>query len=315
MSVGPTTSILLKAAKVARRQRITASYSAVTQACVDTGDTADGAELVSEHPDLHRWSLPASDAVAMVHTSLDEAWALLRGAQLLEQQPVPVVRPHYRHVRTHGARAVTFWHQPGRRHGDPAVSAWVTAAVHSIHPKSALWLEPHDPFDGLLDALADADVDEAGQWFLREHAARLREEWERIVWPTPPTVILGDTRTAACYDDGRCPRLLLRRPLRLGRREWDLVAARWRTELLRGHPVDLHAYTSAYTSRARPDLVPYDQIGAWPDYQTVRDVVVLTAVMETVRRSHLYGTARQRAAHQIACLRGAHQLPWNWGQR
>ncbi|UKZ02819.1 hypothetical protein BOQ63_001405 (plasmid) [Streptomyces viridifaciens] len=314
VSVGPTTTALLKVTKAARRQQITAGYSALTQVCVVTGDNPDRAELVSEHP-IQAWSLPASAAVALVHTDLDEAWALLRAARLLEQESVAVVRPHYDCVRTAGGRAVTFWHQPGRRQDDPAVSAWATASVHGVHPKLALWLEPHDPFDGLLEGLTDADVDEAGQWFLREHAAWLREEWERIDWPTPPTVILGDTRMARCYDDGRCPRLLLRRPPRLGRREWDLVAARWRAEFLRGRPVDLQAYTAAYTSRARPDVaLPYDRIGTWDGYQSVRDVVALTAVMDTVRRSHLDGRARQLAAHQIACLRGAHQRPWDWGR-
>ncbi|MFF2123215.1 hypothetical protein ACFVXH_38425 [Kitasatospora sp. NPDC058184] len=49
--------------------------------------------------------------------------------------------------------------------------------------------------------------------------------------------------------------------------------------------------------------------------QTVRDTVVLTTVMNTVRRARLDANIRQEAAHRIACLRGAHPVPWNWGPR
>ncbi|MER7671335.1 hypothetical protein ABTY61_23115 [Kitasatospora sp. NPDC096128] len=313
MSVGPSTRMLLNVVKAGRQRQITASYSTLAQVCVAT---ADGAELVNDHPDVQTWSLPASDAVALVHANPGESWTLLRSAQLLEQQSVAVVPPHYRTVRTAGGRAVTFWHPPGRRHDDAAVSAWLTASIHTVHPKTALWLDPHDPFHGLLDSLADAEVDQAGKRFLREHTARLREDWDRIDWPTPPTVILADTGMARAHEDSRCPRLLLRRPLRLGRREWDLVAARWKAELLRGHPADLDAYTRAYTARARRDLVQlHDQLATWSGYRSVRDVLVLTEVMRTVARAELDGRARQLAQHQIACLRGTHQLPWTWGRR
>lgn len=315
MSVGPRTRTLTRITSETRRRAVAAAYAALAEVCKDTGDNTSQAELISEHPH-HAWWLPASNALALVHADADEAGTLLRGARLLDEHQVAVVLPDYDHVRIARGCAVTFWCSPGRPLRDAAVSAWATAAVHRIRPGSALWLEDHDPFNGLLDGLDDAALDEAGQSFLRERTAELREEWDRAEWPTPPTVILGAPVMASCYDDGSHPRLFPQRPLWRGHREWDLVAARWRTELLRGRRDDLHAYTTAYTSHGRADLAPpYGQIGAWPDCQTVRDVVVLTAVMDTVRRAHLDAHLRRQAAHQVACLRGAHQLPWNWGRR
>ncbi|MER7673112.1 hypothetical protein ABTY61_32285 [Kitasatospora sp. NPDC096128] len=311
MSVGPRTSTLTQITSTARRRDVAATYAALTQACVITGDDARRAELVGEHPQ-HAWWLPASNALALVHSDLEDASVLLRAARLLERHRVAVVPPYYDEVRACSGFGVTFWYPPGRRRfGDEPVSAWVSAAVHRIHPDSASWLADHDPFDGLLDGLDDALLDEAGRWFLRERAAELREQWERIEWPSPPTVVLGVRRMVECRDAGAGPRLVLRRPLWRGHREWDLTAARWRSELLRGRPADLAAFTAAYASHGRP----FDGLGAWPDYQVVRDVVVLAEVMDTVRRAHVDVHLRQQAAHQVACLRGAHQGPWNWGRR
>ncbi|MFD5462825.1 hypothetical protein ACFWIQ_08340 [Kitasatospora sp. NPDC127059] len=315
MSVGPRTRALTRITSEARRHQVAAAYAALTQACTDTGDNAARAELISEHPQ-HAWWLPASNALALVHADADEAGALLRGVRVLDEHRVAVVVPDYDRVRIAHGQAVTFWRHPGQPVRDAAASARATAAVHRIHPNSALWLEDHDPFNGLLDGLDDTTLDEADQWFLRRCSAELREEWDRVEWPTPSAVILGARGMAACYDAGPNPGLFPQRPLWRGHREWDLVAARWRSELLRGHRDDLHAYTAAYTAHGRAELAPpYSQIGAWPDYQTVRDVVVLTAVMDTVRRAHLDAHLRRQAAHQVACLRGAHQPPWNWGRR
>ncbi len=61
--------------------------------------------------------------------------------------------------------------------------------------------------------------------------------------------------------------------------------------------------------------MPYDRIGAWSGYQVVRDVVVLTAVMDTVRRARLDPRTRDLARHQVACLRGVRPAPWDWGTR
>ncbi|MFD9684707.1 hypothetical protein [Kitasatospora sp. NPDC059088] len=315
MSVGPRTRTLTRITSEGRRHEVAAAYAALTQVCTDTGDNPSQAELVGEHPH-HAWWLPASRALALVHADADEAGALLRGARLLHEHRVAAVAPDYDQVRIAHGRAVTFWRSPGHPLRDVAASARLTAAVHRIRPGAALWLEDHDPFEGLLDGLDDVALDDASQWFLRERAAELREEWERAEWPTPSTVILGARAIAPCYGDGSHPRLFPQYPLRYGHREWDLVAARWHTELLRGHRDDLHAYTAAYTAYSRAALAPpYGQIGAWPDYQTVRDVVVLTAVTDTVRRAHLDTHLRRQAAHQVACLRGAHRPPWTWGRR
>ncbi len=94
VSIGPSTSALLKTSSHARRQDVTASYTALAQACAATGDDARHAELVSDHPH-DAWSLPASRAIALVHTGPGEAWALVRGAELLEQHQVAVVTPYY----------------------------------------------------------------------------------------------------------------------------------------------------------------------------------------------------------------------------
>ncbi|WP_031077693.1 hypothetical protein [Streptomyces sp. NRRL WC-3742] len=315
MSIGPSTSALLETTGRTRRQDVTASYVALAQACAATGDDARHAELVSDHPhDV--WSLPASRAIALVHTGQDEAWALVRGAELLEQHRVAVVAPYYGGVRTAAGRAVTFWHDPGERRRDESLSARVTAAVHRIHPGSALWLEEHDPFAGLLDGLDDAPLSGSARRFLFECTAWLRAEWAGIDWPTPPTVILGARRLARCHDGGTHPQLALRRPLWRGHREWDLVAARWSNELLRGRRDDLQAYHRTYTAHGRTDAaMPCDRIGAWSGYQVVRDLVVLTVVMDTVRRARLDSRTHDLAVHQVACLRGARPAPWDWGQR
>ncbi|MFF7991675.1 hypothetical protein ACFZDG_18005 [Kitasatospora xanthocidica] len=316
MSVGPRTRTLLKATSTARRQAITASYSALTQVCIATADHAMQAELVSEHP-THAWELPASDALVLVHADVAEARALLRSAQLLERHQVPVVPPRYPDALTGGGRAVTFWRLPGRERHDPATSARMTAGIHRIDPGTVRWLarENHDPFNGLLDGLERAPVLNSGKRFLRDRADQLCEEWAAIDWPTPSTVILGTRRAARCHSDGTLPRLLLRNPLLHGHREWDLIAARWRSDLLLGHLNDTMGYTETYAAHADAQMgVPYGHIGAWPDYQVVRDVIVFTEVMSAVRRAHLDSHTRQKADYQVACLRGARRRPWNWGR-
>ncbi|MGW3041763.1 hypothetical protein ACWC9T_17405 [Kitasatospora sp. NPDC001159] len=85
----------------------------------------------------------------------------------------------------------------------------------------------------------------------------------------------------------------LRRPLWRGAREWDLVAARWRYELLRGRRDDLQPYRDTYTAHGRADVaVPYGHIGAWSGYQVVRDVGVPTAVATPVGSGIRDGLAR-----------------------
>ncbi|MFD5437631.1 hypothetical protein ACFWJ4_36450 [Kitasatospora sp. NPDC127067] len=316
MSVGPRTRTLLKTTTPARRLDVAASFEALTQACVATADDAGRAELVSDSPN-HLWSPPASRALAIVHPDPDEAWALIKGAQFLRDHRVAVTSPWYRDVRACAeGRAVTFWPDPGQRSPDTSLSAWVTALTHRIDPASAPWLREHDPFAGLLDGLDDAPLDDTARRFLRERAARLREEWDYLDWPTPDSVVLGALGMAPVHDDGTHVGLLLRRPLTRGHREWDLVAARWRSELLTGPREDHRTYADTYLSYEREDqAVDHPYIGAWSGYQVVRDVVVLTAVMDTVRRARLDAGARRQAAHRLACLRGAHPAPWNWGPR
>ncbi len=317
MIVGPRTRTLLKATGTARRQAIIASYAALTQVCSATEDSAEQAELVGEHP-THVWELPHSDTLVLVHADIAEACALLRSADLLERHQVPVVAPYYPNALTEGSRpAVTFWRRPGRERHDPATSARVTAGVHRINPAATRWLaeENHDPFNGLLDDLDNAPMLDPGKRFLRDRADQLREEWAAINWPTPSTTILGARRAARCHSDGTLPRLFLQHPLLHGHREWDLIAARWRSDLLLGHLNDNMGYTETYVSHADAHVgVPYGHIGAWPDYQVVRDVIVLTEVMSTVRRAHLDSRTRQQADYQVACLRGARRRPWNWGR-
>ncbi|MFF4379611.1 hypothetical protein [Kitasatospora sp. NPDC001547] len=316
MSIGLRTRLLLKTATPARRLDIAASFEALTQACVFTGDDVAKAELVSDSPN-HLWSLPDSRALAIVHPDPDEAWALIKGVQFLRQHQVAVTSPWYTDVRaTAEGRAVTFWQDPGAPSADTSLSGWVTALTHRIDPGTAPWLREHDPFAGLLDGLDDAPLNETARRFLREHAAGLREEWDYLDWPTPDTVILGALGMVPCHDDGVHVGLLLRRPLTRGHREWDLVAARWRSELLIGRRQDHRLYADTYLSYERQDQAPaHPYIGAWSGYQVVRDVVVLTAVMDVVRRAHLDANTLREAAHRVACLRGARPAPWNWGPR
>ncbi|MFF3074212.1 hypothetical protein ACFVSN_40400 [Kitasatospora sp. NPDC057904] len=316
MSAGPRTRMLLKTTSTARRQAITASYSALTQVCVTTADNPEQAELVSEHP-AHAWELPHSNALAILHRDTDEAWALVKSAKLLEHHQVPVVAPHYTDVLTAGGHAVTFWRPPGPQRHDPAASARVTAGIHRIDTTTAPWLaeDQHDPFNGLLDGLDDTPLADPAKRFLHDHTDQLREEWVDIDWPTPLTPILGTRHAPRCHGTRAAPRLLLQHPLLHGHLEWDLIAARWRSDLLLGHLNDNVGYTAAYTAHANAETrALHGHIGAWPDYQVVRDVIVLAEVMSTVRRAHLDSRTRQQADHQIACLRGAHRPPWNWGR-
>ncbi|MFE4513174.1 hypothetical protein ACFRMQ_03105 [Kitasatospora sp. NPDC056783] len=316
MSVGPRTRTLLKTSTPARRLDIAASYEALTQACVVTGDDPAKAELVSESPN-HLWSLGSrSCALAIVHPDLDEAWALIKGAQFLRQHRVAVTSPYYTEARaTADGRAVTFWRDLGKPSTDTSLSAWVTALTHRIDPRTAPWLREHDPFAGLLDGLDDAPLDDPARRFLRERAARLREEWDYLDWPTPDAVVLGALGMVPVHDDGVRVGLLLRRPLRRGHREWDLVAARWRSELLTGAREDHRTFADTYLSYEWENQAPgHPCIGAWSGYQVVRDIVVLATVMDTVRRSRLDDGARRQAVHRLAYLRGAHPSPWNWGR-
>ncbi|MFE6056936.1 hypothetical protein ACFQ6N_39880 [Kitasatospora sp. NPDC056446] len=309
--------MLLRTIAPARRLDVLGSHEALAQACAATGDDVVVAELISDGPN-HLWSLASRPRVlAIVHPDLDEAWALIRSVQFLRQHRVAVTSPSFTEIRAAaGGRAVTFWQNPGQRSPDTSLSAWVTALTHRIDPGTALWLGEHDPFDGLLDGLDDAPLDGAVCRFLRERVAQLREEWDYLDWPTPDTVILGADRMVPCHDDGVRVGFLLRRPLRRGHREWDLVAARWRSELLTGPREDHRTFAGTYLSYQSEGRSPaYPYIGAWSGYQVVRDVVVLTAVMDAVRRAHLDGGLRREAAHRVACLRGAHPAPWNWGKR
>ncbi|MEU1287994.1 hypothetical protein [Kitasatospora sp. NPDC005856] len=314
MSVGTRTRTLLKTTTPARRLDVAASFEALTQARAAIGEDPAQAELLSDSPN-HLWSLPATRVLAMVHPDLDEAWGVIKGALFLKQHRIPVIPPWYHDVRagTEG-RAVTFWPDPGKPSTDTSLSAWVTALTHRIDPAAAPWLREHDPFTGLLDGLGDAPLDDAARRFLRQHTAQLREEWDDLDWPTPNAVVLGEHGMVPVHDDGVHVGLLLRRPLMHGRREWDLVAARWYSELLIGPREDHRTYADTYLSYERDDqAVDYPYIGTWSGYQVVRDTVALTAVMATVRRAHLDHRIRQAAVHRVACLRGAYPAPWNWG--
>ncbi|MFE4975669.1 hypothetical protein ACFRAR_26650 [Kitasatospora sp. NPDC056651] len=197
----------------------------------------------------------------------------------------------------------------------------MTALTHRIDPATAPWLQEHDPFAALpadpdgLDGRGDVLLDEPTRAFLREHTAQLREEWDYLDWPTPDAVILGGHGMVPVHDDGVHVGLLPRRPLMRGHQEWDLVAARWRSELLTTPREDHRTYADTYLSYQCEDrLLSLPYIGAWSGYRTVRDVVLLTAVMDTVRRARLDARARHLVAHQVACLRGTRPAPWNWGR-
>ncbi len=306
--------MLLKTATPDRKLDVAASYEALTEVCAATADKAGRAELVSDCPN-HLWSLPASRVLAIVHSEPEEGRALLESARLLRRHHVAVVSPRCSDVhRCAEGRAVTFWQPCGKPSADTSLSAWVTALIHRIDPAAAPWLREHDPFAELDD---DPDgLDEADRAFLREHTAQLREEWDFLDWPTPDAVILGGPGMAPVHDDGVHVGLLPRRPLRRGHREWDLVAARWRSELLTAPREDHRTYADTYLSYQCEERLPgHPYIGAWSGYRTVRDVVVLTAVMDTVRRARFDAGARRLAARQVACLRGAHPAPWNWRPR
>ncbi|WP_369184478.1 hypothetical protein [Streptomyces sp. Y1] len=316
MSVGPRTRALLNITTPARRLDVAASFEALTRACAVIAADFRRAELVSDSPN-HLWLLPASHLLALVHPDVDEARVLIKGAQFLRQHQVAVTSPWNTgvHVSADG-RAVTLWQDPGKPSTDTSLSAWVTALTHRIDPRAAPWLRDHDPFAGLLDGLDEAPLNDSARCFLRERAAQLREEWDYLDWPTPDAVILGALGMVPCHDDGVRVGLLLRSPPQRGHREWDLVAARWRSELLTGQREDHRTYADTYLSYERegkPLTHPY--VGAWSGYQVVRDIVVLTAVMDVVRRAHLDAHTRRQAAHRVACLRGAHPVPWNWGRR
>ncbi|MFE4977546.1 hypothetical protein ACFRAR_36235 [Kitasatospora sp. NPDC056651] len=319
MNVAMRTGDPLKTTSPARRAEVAASYEALKQACATTSGKktqwAVRAELVSDSPN-HLWRLPASNSVAIVHPNADEAWALVRGAQFLRRQRVATTAPYYTDVITAtDGQAVSFWHQCGPPSTDTSLSAWVTALTHRIDPEAAPWLREHDPFAGLLDGLDRAPLDDHARAFLHERAARLHEEWAHLDWPTPDTVVFGTRAMVPVHDDGVHIGLLLRHPLRRGHREWDRVAARWRSELLLGPREDHRTYADTYLSYLDGQDPGYPCIGAWPGYQTVRDTVVLTEVVDTVRRAHLDKRARRLAAHRLACLRGAFPAPWNWGAR
>ncbi|MFF2548760.1 hypothetical protein ACFVUY_40240 [Kitasatospora sp. NPDC058063] len=314
MSVGTRTRTLLKTTSPARRTDVAASYEALTQACAASGIDARQAELVSDSPN-HLWLLPASHTLAMVHPDPDEAWALIRGAQFLRQHEVLATAPRYGDVRADTVgQTVTFWPNPGQLSTDTSLSGWVTALTHRIDPRTAPWLREHDPFTGLLNGLDDAPLNAAARGFLRERTIQLHEEWDYLDWPTPDTVVFGTLGMVPVHDDGVHAGTLLRRPLTRGHREWDLVAARWRSELLTGLRQDHRTYADTYLAYDMEQQA-YPYIGAWSGYQVVRDVVVLTAVMDAVRSAHLDQRARAEAAHRVACLRGAHPAPWNWGPR
>ncbi|WP_049649887.1 hypothetical protein [Kitasatospora sp. MY 5-36] len=69
--------------------------------------------------------------------------------------------------------------------------------------------------------------------------------------------------------------------------ESDLAAARRRSELLVCPCEEPRAHADTYLSYERDQSLDHPHIGAWSGYQVVRDVVLLTVVMETVRRAHL----------------------------
>ncbi|MFE4519363.1 hypothetical protein ACFRMQ_34875 [Kitasatospora sp. NPDC056783] len=320
MSVAMRTRDPFKTTSPARRAEAAASYEALKQACATTSGKkiqwAVRAELVSDSPN-HLWRLPASDSLAIVHPNADEAWALVRGARFLRQHQVAAIAPYFTDIITAtDGQAVSFWHPCGKPSGDTSLSAWVTALTHRIDPEAAPWLREHDPFAGLLNGLDHAPLDDHVRAFLHERTAQLHEEWDHLDWPTPDTVIFGDRRMVPVHDDGVHIGLLLRRPLWRGHREWDRVAARRRSELLLGRHEDHRTYADTYLSYALEGQGPdHAHIAAWSGYRTVRDVIALTEVMDTVRRARLDKHARRLAAHRLACLRGIHPAPWNRGPR
>ncbi|MFI5527575.1 hypothetical protein ACIA8O_03360 [Kitasatospora sp. NPDC051853] len=316
MTPGPRTRTLIRLGNAARARRMEAEHGAVTRAAAELGFPAEHAEYTGEEESFALWALPRAGLVAYVYPP-EHAWQaqpLMADAHRVGAYGLDVLLPRSDRAVAAGGRFVTFWERPrGRRvEGDASAAAYAAAALHLLPPLRPSAAGDHDPFEGMLDGLEQAPLRPGDADWIRRRAVRLADLWCGLAWPSPPTTILAGHQPATCYRHLGTRQLVLTRPLVRGQREWDVAAARWRSDLVQGYQGGYREFVAAYAQ-----FCPAPSAGAdpadWEGYPVLREVLALGDTMREVRRTDLGGRHQREVLHRLACLRGeAGPAPWRW---
>ncbi|MFJ8039516.1 hypothetical protein ACIRBX_03250 [Kitasatospora sp. NPDC096147] len=317
MTPGPRTRTLIRFGNAVRARRMEADHDAVTRAATALGLPAEQAEYAGEEEGHGIWSLPRAELLAYVYPP-ELAWqaqSLMADAYRISAYGLDVLLPRSDRAVAGGSRFVTFWEQPrGHRvDQDAAAAAYAAAALHLLPPPDRSAAGDHDPFDGLLTGLDRSPLSPPDAEWIRHRAGWLAGLWQCLDWPTSPTTILAGSQPATCYRRVNTRQLVLTRPLARGRREWDVAAARWRSDLVHGHRGSYREFAAAY-ARFAPGPSSGD-LTDWDGYSVLREVLALGHLMREVRRADLGAGHHREALHRLACLRGeAGPAPWRWSQ-
>ncbi|MFE3876734.1 phosphotransferase family protein [Kitasatospora sp. NPDC059146] len=281
-----------------------ATQRALMDACAQTGIDATGALLIRAL-DNGIWRLPGG-IVARIHQPGTETSALneIRGAYWLYGNHIPVPLPRRPAPVTAAGRPVTFWSDLGAGGpANPAQAARILRDLHRLPTPTDFTLPSYNPFARFRAQIAAARTTPGAKAWLTEHAARLREQWLTLDWPTSTCVIHGDAGPGNTMYTTTGPHLIDLERLSIGHPEWDLATAAWHRDVFGADPDDYTAF----------HLVYGNDVTSWSGYRLISDVRSLCATLFALRHAPASTEARAEADHRLACLRGmagSDPRPW-----
>ncbi|MFJ4679068.1 phosphotransferase family protein [Kitasatospora sp. NPDC088783] len=254
------------------------------------------------------WRL-SGGIVARVHQPGTETSARneIRGTYWLYGHGIPVPLPRRPTPVIAADRPVTFWTDlgPGSP-ANPADTAQMLRTVHQLPAPADFTLPTHNPFARFPAQIAAAHTTSENKDWLTAHAARLREQWLTLDWPTHSCVIHGDAGPGNTMATAAGTFLIDWERISIGHREWDQATAAWHRDTFGASPDDYTAFAHVYGS----------DVTTWPGYTLIRDVRSLCTTLFALRHATASPEARTEADHRLACIQGtAGPTPRPWAAR
>jgi Ser/Thr protein kinase RdoA (MazF antagonist) len=229
---------------------------------------AQGASLIRIGSNaVFRLQKPVIVRIARDLGPLDEARKQVAVARWLEDARFPATRAlHVEQPIEVEGHAVTAWQSVSEREKYAPIDqvADLIRQLHDLTPPHLLRLPDFEPFKQLHERLENlAGIDDNDATFLRDRAAELAEQYERLSFPLGYGVVHGDANVGNVIlsEDG-CPVLIDLDNFAMGPREWDLVQTALFYERFGWHTVEEY--------RTFVDVYGFD-IMTWPGYPTLAD--------------------------------------------